>query len=115
MKTTTFFDIFNNTLEGVRNLPIAACMQTTFYQVNDYFVLRRKAAAARLSDGALYTPPPPSLATKLATLRVRANTHAVRVFNFQKGIVEVKRGQFKVHPNRGGHIQLINLQNRICM
>lgn len=78
MMTTNFYEVFNSVLKGTRNLPIIACVQTTFYRVNDYFMLRRKATDARLFDGALYPSLPSNIATKLTALGVRVNTHAVR-------------------------------------
>lgn len=45
---------------------------------------------------------------------VPANRHDVQVFNFQQGTVEVKTRQSNVSPNKGGHMQLVDLVNRIC-
>lgn len=45
MMTTNFSDVFNSVLKGVRNILITVCIQMTFYWVNDYFVLRSRAAA----------------------------------------------------------------------
>lgn len=111
LMTTNFSEVFNSVLKGARNLPITACVQMTFYRVNDYFVLRRRAAAAALSDGGQY---PPQIAAKLSAYGPRANRHSVRVFNFQQGIVEVKTGESSVSPNKGGHVQLVDLVSRIC-
>lgn len=75
-----------------------SCVQMSFYAVNDYVVLRREAAAARLLKGGPYTT---EISGKMSAYRVRANSHEVRVFNFQQGIVEVKTGQSNVNPNKG--------------
>lgn len=83
----------------------------TFYHVNHYFILRRKAAIARTSEGAPY---PTQIPAKLSPYGMRASNHGVKVFNFQQGIVEVKSGQSNVNRNKGGHVQLVDLQNRIC-
>lgn len=40
--TTNFSEVFNSVLKETRNVPIMACVQMTFYRVNDYFALRRK-------------------------------------------------------------------------
>lgn len=57
---------------------------------------------------------PPQIAAKLSAYGPRANRHSVRVFNFQQGIVEVKTGESSVSPNKGGHVQLVDLVSRIC-
>lgn len=61
-----------------------------------------------------WSPLSPRIATKLAALGVRQSSHGVRILNFQQGIVEVKTGQSSIRLNRGGHIQLVDLQNGIC-
>lgn len=101
LMTTNFSKVFNSVLKGARKLLIMACVQMDFYRVNDYFILRRRATVARLSEGDQY---PPQISSKLPAYGVRANRHGVRVFNFQQGIVEVKIGQSNVFPNKGGHM-----------
>lgn len=101
LMTTNFSKVFNSVLKGARKLLIMACVQMDFYRVNDYFILRRRATVARLSEGDQY---PPQISSKLPAYGVRANQHGVRVFNFQQGIVEVKIGQSNVFPNKGGHM-----------
>lgn len=59
---TNFSEVFNSVLKGVRNVPITACVQMTFYRVNNYFVLRRKAAAARIAESEQY---PTQISSKL--------------------------------------------------
>lgn len=74
------FGGFQQCLKGVRNIPIIACLQMTFYQVNDCFVLRRKAVTARLAEEGVY---PLQVSTKLAAYGVKANSDGIRVLNFQ--------------------------------
>lgn len=47
--TTNFFEIFNNILNGARNVQIRAYVQMIFYQVNDYLVLRRNLSTVEIS------------------------------------------------------------------
>lgn len=116
MMTTNFSEVFNSVLKGARNVPITAYVQMTFYRVNDYFVLRRKAALALSEDGGSY---PPQISARLVAYGVKANSHGVRVFNFQQGIVEVKTAQSGMHPHKGGifrwptlQIEVVHIRNR---
>lgn len=83
----------------------------TLYQVNDNFVFQRKAVATRIIEDGAY---PTQISVKLADYEVRANSHTSRVFNFQDGVVELKTGQSNISPNKGGHVQLVDLKNGIC-
>lgn len=55
---------------------ITACVQMTFYLVNDYFVRRIKETAVRISEGG---PLSTQLSAKLLTYAIRANSYALRV------------------------------------
>lgn len=51
LMTTNLFEVFNNVLKGAQNVPITAYVWMTFYHIIDYFVLKCKAVAVRLSEG----------------------------------------------------------------
>ena len=53
--TTNMFKVFNSVLKGVRNLPITALVQLTFFRLNSYFVARMEQGANRLSSDEQYT------------------------------------------------------------
>lgn len=87
----------------------------TFYWVNDYFVCEVEPLLHVLpTEDCTHPLYPPLVSTKLVAYGVRANSHCVQVFNFQQGVLEVKTGQSTVEPNKGGHIQLVDLHSRLC-
>lgn len=75
MMTTNCSEVFNSVFKGTRNVPTTACVQLTLYRVNDYFILRQKAATIEdVGRGCI-------IAAKLLVYGTRANKHATRVFN----------------------------------
>ena len=48
-------EVFNNVLKGARSLQIIALVKLTFFQLNRYFVARRKQGANRLTSDEQYT------------------------------------------------------------
>lgn len=79
--------------------------------MNDNLVLRQRAVVVRLSKGGPHTM---DILAKLSAYRVWANIHGLWVFNFQQSLIEVKTGQLNVSLSKGGHVQLVDLQNRTC-
>lgn len=82
----------------------------TFYRVNNYFVLRLKAVAARIAEGGLFHKD----IDETSSLWNQGKSHATRVFNFPQDVVEVKTGQSNISPNKGDHVHLVDLKNVIC-
>lgn len=52
--TTNVSEVFNNVLKGTQNVPITTHVHMTFYRINDYFVLKRKTATARIPERGQY-------------------------------------------------------------
>lgn len=108
---TNSLEVFNCVLRGVQNVPITAYVQMISYWVNDYFVLRQKVVSARLSEAKPY---PTHILAKVSTYGIWASSQVVKDVNFQQGLVELKTGQSSIKPSRRGHVQLVDLQNKIC-
>ena len=53
--TTNMSEVFNSVLKGVRNLPITALVQLTFFCINSYFVAIREQGTNRLASDDQYT------------------------------------------------------------
>ncbi|XP_076892551.1 uncharacterized protein LOC143544312 [Bidens hawaiensis] len=84
--TTNLSEIFNSVLKGTRFLPIAVCVQLTFYRLVHYFDVRHLMGFSAQANGDMYTP---HVLAKQAALMSKAGAHSSRDFNRQKGIFEV--------------------------
>ncbi|XP_076929124.1 uncharacterized protein LOC143593352 [Bidens hawaiensis] len=102
--TTNLSEIFNSVLKGARFLPITSCVQLTFYRLVNYFEVRRPMGSSAQANGDVYTP---HVAAKQAALMSKAGEHSLKIFNRQKGIVEVITQKEK-------NVQVVNLEQRTC-
>lgn len=84
--TTYFSEVFNSVLKGVGNMPMTAYTKMAFYRVDNYCVLIRKVASARLLEGGPYLT---QILAKLSMYIIWANSRGMKVFNFPQDLVEV--------------------------
>ena len=53
--TTNMFELFNSVLKGAWSSLVTTLVQLTFFQINSYFVARRKQGANILASDEQYT------------------------------------------------------------
>ena len=54
--TTNISEVFNSVLKRARSLPVTALVQSTFFRLNSYFVVKRELSATRLTSDEQFTP-----------------------------------------------------------
>ncbi|RVW67673.1 Serine/threonine-protein phosphatase 7 long form-like [Vitis vinifera] len=85
--TTNMSKVFNSVLKGARNLPITALVQLTFYQVNNYFIVRREHGVSRLASGEKFTQ---YIDAKIKAKVVKASSHEVVCMIMWRGVFTLK-------------------------
>ena len=109
--TTNMFEVFNGVLKGVRNLPITALLQLTFYRVNNYFTVRREHGASRLASGEEFIP---HIDAKIKAKVVKAGSHKVVLYDHVEKRFHVKTRHSVGSSNRKPRTYHVNLQRRSC-
>ena len=103
--TTNMSEVFNGVLKGARNLPITVLVQLTFYQVNNYFTIRREHGASRLA---------PYIEAKMKAKVVKAGSIEVVLYDHVAGRFHVKTRHFVESSNRKPRTYHITLQMGSC-
>ena len=71
--TTNMYELLISVLKGAWSLPVTALVQLTFFQINSYFVARRKQGANILTSDEQYTP----------YVDAKIKAHAVKAGSFE--------------------------------
>ena len=101
--TTNMSELFKSVLKEARSLPITALVQLTFFQINSYFVARRKQGANILASDEQYTP---YVDAKIKARAVKAGSFEIVLYNYNHGRFHVK--------SRSGRTHHLNLNNHKC-
>ena len=76
--TTNLAEGFNSVLRGARNVPITACVQTTFHRLVKYFDERRIECIKNRAAGVKYGQ---KVQKQIEKYQCKGNTHILRAFN----------------------------------
>ena len=109
--TTNMSKVFNSVLKGARNLPITALVQLTFYQVNNYFIVRREHGVSRLASGEKFTQ---YIDAKIKAKVVKASSHEVVLYDHVEGRFHVKTRHSVGSSNRKPRTYHVTLQTGSC-
>jgi hypothetical protein len=106
--TTNLVESMNSIFKGIRNLPITALVQATYFRLGALFETRRSKWSSVLQSGQLFSDASMKFIRHEAA---KANTHVVTVFDRTKGWFSVAEsmdhnegmpmGQYRVELDRG--------------
>jgi hypothetical protein len=108
--TSNLAESMNNVFKGIRNEPITALVQSTFYKCVELFQRRGTQSTAVLQSGQEYTE---ACQKRIADAMLMANTHRVATFDRQKQTFKVKE---TMNHNEGRPMGdfLVNLLENWC-
>jgi hypothetical protein len=108
--TSNLAESMNNVFKGIRNEPITALVQSTFYKSVEPFHRRGEQSAAVLQSGQEYSE---ACKKRIEDAMLMANTHQVLTFDRQKQVYKVKETMDHNEGRPMGDF-LVNLLENCC-